>query len=626
MARPHHVDTFQILVGWPLARLLICSLVTSEQRPVTAREVVGGGLRIVARFIKAQPWAFALAVTGAAFFAGAIIASSAVIGWVTDTAILPVLRDGAPGSSKVVPVAAAVLGVSVWKAAAIILRRTSAGWLQFRNQQILRRQLVGHQLDLELSWFARQSIGNLLSVADNDTQRSTGALAPLPYSTGVSLLVIGTVVLLALIDLWLGLAALIGMTVVVWVEVLSAITLYPSWEGIQTQLGVVAGVAHESFDGALTIKALGREDYETERLRVASDELRDRNIYVGVRWETYRTIIMVLLPAISLVLLFVGALRVQAGAISPGDIVTALYLLSLLAFPIQLIAFVLFDLAAAIPAWNRVAAVLSADEMVVYGEGVALPDAGAAPLDSNAVGFGYETNEDVLTDVVIDIPAGRTVAVVGPTGSGKTTLTVLLARLWDPHTGRIHLEGRDLKSFARTELSREIAYVAQTAFLFDDTVEGNITMGRTIPPERIVEAARLAGAHEFIEALPEGYATRIGERGASLSGGQRQRVALARALVRRPRVLIMDDATSAVDPSVEAEILRRLRSAELPSTIVIVAYRPSSIRLADEVIFVDEGRVVAQGSHVELSSHHPGYARLVQAYENEAAARAAEKS
>ncbi|MBU1226086.1 MAG: ATP-binding cassette domain-containing protein, partial [Actinobacteria bacterium] len=198
----------------------------------------------------------------------------------------------------------------------------------------------------------------------------------------------------------------------------------------------------------------------------------------------------------------------------------------------------------------------------------------------------------------------------------------LMARLWDPGSGRISIDGRDLRGFARFELPREIAYVAQTAFLFDDTALGNITMGLEVPIEEVHAAARLAGAHGFIEELPDGYATRIGERGASLSGGQRQRIALARALVRRPRVLIMDDATSAVDPSVEAEILRQLRASGLPSTIVVVAYRPSSIRLADEVVFIDEGRVVAQGSHAHLLATQPGYADLVQAYEREAAARA----
>ena len=342
---------------------------------------------------------------------------------------------------------------------------------------------------------------------------------------------------------------------------------------------------------------------------------------VGVRWETYRTLIVVLIPAVSMILLAVGAMRVEAGAISPGDIVTALYLLSLLTFPIQLIAFVLFDMAASIPGWKRVEAVLEADQRVVYGGIQAVHDAGAAPVESDAVTFAYDASQMVLSDVVVDIPAGRTVAVVGPTGSGKTTLTLLLARLWDPGTGRIHLDGRDLRDFARFQLPREIAYVSQASFLFDDTVTGNITMGLDVPTERVIAAAQLAGAHDFIEELPNGYGTRIGERGASLSGGQRQRVALARALVRRPRVLIMDDATSAVDPSVEAEILRGLRAADIPATIVIVAYRPSSIRLADEIVFVDQGRVVAQGVHATLLRTQPGYARLVQAYEHDAAAR-----
>jgi ABC-type multidrug transport system fused ATPase/permease subunit len=556
-------------------------------------------------------------------FAASIIASSKVIGWITDTAIIPILDEGAPARSKVFPIALAVLGVATWRAAAIVMRRTSAGWLQLRNQQDLRRQLIEHQMELELSWFGRQSIGNLLSVADNDTERSTSVLAPLPYATGVSLLVVGTVVMLALIDPWLGLVALVGMTVIVTIEVQSAVRLYPSWEGIQTQLGVVTGVAHESFDGALTIKSLGREDMETRRFEAAVEELRDRHIAVGVRWETYRTLIVVLLPAVSMVMLAVGAMRVDAGAISPGDIVTGLYLLSLLGFPIQLIAFVLFDMAASIPGWRRVEAVLEADERVVYGGIQAVRDAGAAPVDSDAVTFSYDPSQMVLSDVVVDIPAGRTVAVVGPTGSGKTTLTLLLARLWDPGTGRIHLDGRDLRDFARYQLPHEIAYVSQGSFLFNDTVSGNISMGLDVTPEQMIAAARLAGAHDFIEELPNGYGTLIGERGASLSGGQRQRVALARALVRRPRVLIMDDATSAVDPSVEAEILRGLRAADLPATLVIVAYRPSSIRLADEIIFVDQGRVVAQGDHATLIRTQPGYARLVQAYEHDAAARSA---
>ena len=587
----------------------------------SARVVLSQGLRIVGRFIRARPWSFASAVGGAALFAASIIASSAVIGWITDEAILPVLQDGEDVEGRLLGIVAAIAGVAVWKAAAIVMRRTSAGWLQLRTRQDLRSQLIRTQMDLELAWFDRQSIGNLLSVADTDAEQGTSVLAPLPYATGVSLLIVGTVVLLALLDPWMGLVALVGMTLVVVIEVRSATTLYPFWERIQVQHGVVSGVAHEMFDGALTLKALGREPMATQRMKTESDELRERLVYVGVRWETYRTIIVSLIPAISLVALAVGAARVDAGAITPGDVVTALYLLSLLTFPIQLIAFVLFDLAVAIPAWNRVSAVLGADEVVQHGVVLADESGTPAPVNSSTVGFSYDDGAQVLDGLNIDIPAGKTVAIVGRTGSGKTTLALLLARLWDPKSGSIRIDGRDLKDFARFELPKEVAFVAQEAFLFDDTVRGNIALGLEVADDSISTAAALAGASDFVADLPRGLDTPIGERGASLSGGQRQRLALARALVRKPRLLILDDATSAVDPSVERAILERLRDAAMPSTVVIVAYRPSSIRLADEVVFVSAGRVVDQGSHADLMARQPDYADLVQAYERDAALR-----
>lgn len=590
-----------------------------DTRP-SPRQVFGEGTSIIAHFVRRRPVSFALAVTGAALFAGAILASSAVVGWVTDTAIFPVLEGSTPARERILPIVLAVMGVAVWKAAAIVLRRTSAGWLQLRNQQQLRTELLAHQLGLRLDWFGRHSVGDLISVADNDAQRATGVLAPLPYSLGVSLLIVGTVILLTLVDPWIGLVTFVSMTAIVGIEVTAAMTLYHRWEGIQAQMGEVSSVAHESFDGALTVKSLGREAYETERLRVASDELRDRYVGLGVRWEVFRAVINALVPATSLAVLAVGAWRVNDGAMTAGDIVTALYLFTLLAFPVQLIAFVLFDLAASIPGWRRVNDVLASDEMVEYGGVEALPDGGPAPVDGQRVAFGYD-EEEILRGVSLDIPRGATVAVVGPTASGKTTLTLLLARLWDPSTGTITLDGRDLRDFGKYQLPRELAYVAQTTFLFDASVRDNVTMGFAVDDAEVWEALELAGAGDFVRELPNGLETPIGERGATLSGGQRQRIALARALVRHPRVLVLDDATSAVDPSVEAGILRRLREAELPSTIIIVAYRPSSIRLADQVIYVEDGSVAAQGEHRELLSTHPGYAALVQAYEADAVAR-----
>ncbi len=232
----------------------------------------------------------------------------------------------------------------------------------------------------------------------------------------------------------------------------------------------------------------------------------------------------------------------------------------------------------------------------------------------------------VLEELEIHLRAGTTLAVVGPTASGKSTLSLLLARLWDPDAGVITLDGEDLRSFKVSELPKEVSYVSQNAFLFDDSVRGNITLGEEFSDSEVRIAARLAGAEGFISELSDGLDTQLGERGTTLSGGQRQRIALARALIRRPRLLILDDATSAVDPSVEAEILRSLKSAALPSTIVVVAYRPASIRLADEVVYVDDKRVIAHGRHDDLLATTPGYARLVQAYEEDARRMAEEAS
>ncbi|MEX0947106.1 MAG: ABC transporter ATP-binding protein, partial [Acidimicrobiia bacterium] len=387
--------------------------------------------------------------------------------------------------------------------------------------------------------------------------------------------------------------------------------------------GEVSEVAHESFDGALTVKALGREAFETSRFHDTAEKLRSQLVSVARKFVFYRTIADSLPQVATVVLLVAGATRIKAGVLTPGDMVSVAYLFSLSAVPVRLVGYVIWEMASSLAGWERVAEVLTVDEKVPYGDVKATITSEGADLDSLEIAFSYGGTVPILTGVDLDVERGKTLAVVGATGSGKTTLVLLLARLWDPDTGSISIDGRDLRSFARSELPGEIAYVPQAAFLFDDTVRGNITLGADVAHDIVEDAARAAGAHEFIVGLPNGYDSRIGERGTTLSGGQQQRLALARALVRSPRLLLLDDATSAVDPSIEAEILRRLTKAELPSTVVLVAYRRASIMLADQVVFIEHGRVVAHGSHDELLATTPGYTRLLRAYEEDALRRSA---
>jgi ABC-type multidrug transport system fused ATPase/permease subunit len=549
-------------------------------------------------------------------FAAAIIVSALVIGWVTDSVIIPILDEGNDPDLLFLAAVAIVL-VAVFKAVGIVIRRTSAGWLSSAVRRDIRNELLEHQLSLKMSWFNRQSIGDLLAVADSDVQQGTDVLGPLPYATGVSLLLVGTVTMIALIDPWLAVGAVVGLVIVIAIDVHGSWITYVMWEKVQVMRGEVSSVAHEAFDGALTVKALGRESYVSARFGSASDELRDRIIEVNSTWTKYQVIVRALPQMLIVLILVGGAARISAGAMTAGEMVTIVYLLALLSFPIQLIGFVLWDLAGSLAGWKRVQDVFDADEFIEYGERTASETVAAAPVVGSSVGFSYST-DPVLADLELDLEAGTTLAVVGPTGSGKSTLGLLLARLWDPDSGVVHLEGRDLREFAVSELPKEVSYVAQDAFLFDTTVRGNVTLDEHFSEEDVKTALRLASAESFISELPDGLETELGERGTTLSGGQRQRLALARALIRKPRLMILDDATSAVDPSVEAEILKALKGAALPSTIVVVAYRPSSIRLADEVVYVDNKRVLGHGTHEELLKTVSGYARLVQAYEEEA--------
>ena len=360
---------------------------------------------------------------------------------------------------------------------------------------------------------------------------------------------------------------------------------------------------------------MGREWEETQRFQAEAGSLRDAMIRVGRLRGLFDPLLDALPSLGSLAVLVVGVVRMGQGAVTVEEIFGVAFLFTVLAFPVRAIGWVLTELPRSVVGWERVNQVLTATGDMRYGPSPVPGPAGAAvSLGFRDVEYAYDGGSPVLHDVTFDVPPGRTVALVGPTGSGKSTIASLAARLVDPAAGRIEVGGVDARDITPADLAAAVALVQQIPFVFDDTVRGNVALDRTEVDDATTQAAlRFAQADGFVDRLADGLATTVGERGTSLSGGQRQRLTLARALAGAPRLLILDDATSAVDPRVEAAILAGLRAGG--SSILVVAYRRATIALADEVVYLEHGRVIACGPHRELLATVPGYADLVTAYE-----------
>ncbi len=577
------------------------------------KDVVRRGLRVLWISVREEPRIFAVSAVGSALFGLMTVATAFVFGAVAGRVIVPAFDSGDVTVSALAFASAAILGVAVLKVAGILGRRLAAGVMQFRLQATYRRRVTRKYLELPLAWHHRHPTGSLLSNANSDVEATWSPIAPFPFAVGVVFMVAVAATALFVTDWVLALVGLLVFPVVFTLNVAYSRRMSPRAMEAQQLRADLSAMAHESFDGALVVKTLGREAAETERFGTRAVELRDAMVRVG-RIRGLFDPLMEMLPNLgTLVVLMVGAVRLQAGAVTVQDLVSVAFLFTVLAFPLRAISWVLGDLPRSVAGWERVQSVLTEDSAMRYGEG-RLPGAGPAALTLSNVSFTYEDGDEVLHGVDIELAPGRTTALVGPTGSGKSTLTTLVSRLVDPGSGTVDLAGVDVRTLAAGEVSGAVALVPQTTFVFDDTVRGNVTLGLDASDDDVWAALRLAQAEKFVRALPGGLDTRVGERGTSLSGGQRQRLALARALVRRPRLLVLDDATSSVDPAVEAEILRGLRSAELSATVLVVAYRQATIALADEVAYLENGRVLARGSHHELLSASPGYANLVTAY------------
>ncbi|MCI0687713.1 MAG: ABC transporter ATP-binding protein/permease [Sporichthyaceae bacterium] len=582
-----------------------------------SRTVLRRGLGILGLAIKEEPRIFLISTIGAAVYGIVTVVAAWVLGEIIDRVILPAFRDGRTTAGTLAVATAALLATSMLKAAGIVARRLGAGIMMSRLQATYRRKVTRQYLRLPLAWHHRHPTGELLSNANADVEATWYPIAPLPMAVGVLVMLMASVTAMVATDVVLAAVGLLVFPLVFVLNLFYQRRLSPIATRAQHLRGEVSEVAHESFDGALVVKALGREAEETERFRAVSDELRAANVAAGRIRGLFDPILEALPNLGILAVLAVGTARVSSGALQPGDVVQIAYLFTLVSFPIRAIGWVLGELPRSVVGYDRVERVLEAQGSLRYGQQPAPLDGGpASRLAVNAIRYGYLDDHDVLKDVSFMVSPGRTVAVVGPTGSGKSTLTSLLVRLVDPGTGEVLLDGVDLRDFAAGGVAATAAVVPQQAFLFDDTVRDNVTLGLDVPDDTVWKALALAQADGFVDRLPERLDTQVGERGTTLSGGQRQRLALARAVVRRPKLLVLDDATSSVDPAVEARILAGLRDSA--ATVVVVAYRRATIALADEVVYIEHGRVLDRGRPDELAKRLVGFRNLLTAYEKAA--------
>lgn len=588
----------------------------------TSRETFAKGRRLIVRAVRDEPKLFAVAVGGALCVALLTVASAYVVGAIIANVAVPAVRNHHVGAGALSISAAALIGLSVVKMAGIFGRRLGSTYLQLRLQARYRRQVTQRYLELPPAWHQAHPTGQLLSNASSDIEASWLPTATIASATATLVMLTTALGSLFFTDWALGLVGVGFFPVLFGVYSLYSRKVAPRYARVQELRGQMSAIAHESFDGALVVKSMGREDHETARFTAKVTEMRDALIGVGRIRGFYDPLIEVIPGLGTLAALLVGVTRVRSGAIGISGLVSATYLFTLM--DARAIGWFLTALPRAVVAWERVTNVLDAPGEMTYGEAT-LPTSGknGATLKFTNVTFGHVTDVPVLRNIAFSVAPGKVTALVGSTGSGKSTIASLAGRLLDPDAGKVSVSRKDIRTLTAASLAATVALVPQIPFVFDDTVRGNVALDRAgIDDETVWWALRAARADEFVKRLPAGLDTALGERGTTLSGGQRQRLTLARALAGRPRVLILDDATSAVDPLVEASILRGLLGeGRRGQSILVVAHRPATIAIADEVVYIERGRVIATGTHAHLMATVDSYAHLVTAYQRAEAER-----
>ncbi|MEV4362644.1 ABC transporter ATP-binding protein [Nonomuraea sp. NPDC049625] len=569
--------------------------------------------------IRCEPRSFMAAVaTGTAHGILTVLAAQ-VIGAVTEQTILPAFHQGDTTLAAVVTGALLLFAVTLGRALALVGRRFWSGIMQARLQAEYRRRVSHQYVHLPLSWRQRHSTGALLSTVGSDIDTAWNPIAPLPAAISVLVMLTTAVGAAFATDVAFGLVCILMVSAIVAMNVVYQRIQRREADDVQNVAADVSAVAHESIDGALTVKTLHAAEREEYRLRGRSERLRDAHIRLG-RGQALFDSAFDLFPALGVIaVLLVGSIRIESASLGAGDLVEVAYLFTLLSYPTRTIGGFLAALPRSLAGWRRVSQVLAFPVAAAPPENdecasSSIDTRGPLRLEVQALRFGHGRSE-ILNDVSFEAAAGSTVAVVGPTGAGKSTLLSLLAQLDEPAYGEVLLNGVNARCINRAQFVTAVAIVPQDPFLFMDSVRENLTLGLDADDAEIWRALRGAQADQFVRDLPEGLDTRLGERGTRLSGGQRQRLALARALIRRPGLLLVDDVTSSLDPVVESRVLDGLCDTLSECTIVAVTHHRATLSRADTVVFLEQGRVIAIGTHEQLWDEFGRYRTLVTAHE-----------
>ena len=519
------------------------------------------------------------------------------------------------GRTDLWPLAIAILGAGLLRLVFSVARRLIAGRVSLGVEYDLRNRMYKHLQSLELAFFDEQQTGQLMSRATVDLQAVRFFLGYgliFILQSLITIVVAGVVMLAANVEL--GLLALAPAPVVVAVAFRYGRRNRPASQEVQQRIAELTAEVEENVGGIRLVKAFAREERQLARVRTAAQRVFQQSM-VSTRLRAFYNPFIGFLPNLGLaVILLVGGREAIHGQITVGEFVAFFGYVQVLSSPVRMLGIALGMAQRAVASGARVFEVLDRRPgMTVPPNAPPLP-AGDGHVELRGVRFGYgDGAEPVLDGIDLDVPAGRTVAIVGATGSGKTTLVMLLPRLYDVTSGSVLIDGADVSQVELASLRHEVGLVSDEPFLFSASVRENIAYARPDAPlEEIEQAARRAGIHDFIAGLAEGYDTLVGERGLTLSGGQRQRVAIARGLIKNPRVLILDDATSSVDATTEAEIKRALRELMHERTTFIIGHRLSTIALADEIVVLERGRIAARGTHDELLEQSDLYREIAE--------------